>query len=652
MDMRKRRRIRGKFSVVLLVASSLLMVNASPALAVNYTVSYNENAGYVGSVLQAGAVSGSVPVSTSQVSGSIHTVLGAGNLARQGFTFSGWNTSANGSGTNYSPGNTFSVTSNVTLYAIWTVPVAARLIANGGTIISVTNPNSVANGSNCLNAGIRGITSDGTNIYFRPSTAPGYICKATPAGVLLAANAVLNLASVPSDSLAIVYGSGCLFLRKNTSTLDSVYCISTSDWSLTSISLPVGYSLPSGGPWLYGNFIQFPDGRVGSVGTNVPAASWRGGGYVGTGAGQCPSGTYCKTLRIYSVAGTGSSVQLTHSTDFTLVDNVSGWPSDDHGIATDGTYLYQVRHARGYKVWALQNSLPSYIVFNADADGAASTTPSCGASTGVTGTFCSITYPVNGLVGGGALANSTYFGRAHGLNKYLIGDYDAASSRFWLSDAATPPSGPGNPDLIPPAFTSGDTFTTVENIATSIDIASIIVDDSATITIALGLDGSLFNLITTDTATGVLRFKVSPDFEAPGDLGSNNIYNVTINASDTAGNTASKTVAIVVTNQNESSSTSPPSVTGNVYKGISITISIGTNAAGKVGFFVSGKRIPGCLARPTSGSYPNFTATCSWKPAVTGYQNLTATLIPSDPTFASSTSAVATYWVLKRTNRR
>lgn len=650
--MSRKLKIQGKPVGFLLILQFILAGLTVPAFAIDYTVTYNANSGYVGAVQQAGAVSGSVPISPAQVSGSTHTVLGAGNLARQGFTFSGWNTSANGSGTNYSPGNTFSLTSNVTLYAVWTVPVAARLIANGGSIISVTNPNSVAGGSNCLNAGIRGITSDGTNIYYRPSTAVGYICKATPAGVLLSAHAVSGLASVPSDSLAIVYGSGCLFVRKNSSTLDSIYCISTTDWSLTSIGIPAGYSLPSGGGWLYGNFIQFPDGRVGSVGTNVPAASWRGGGYVGTGAGQCPSGTYCKTLRIYNVSGSGSSVQLTHSTDFTLVDNVSGWPSDDHGIATDGTYLYQVRHARGYKVWALENSLPSYIVFNADADGNAATTPSCGASAGITGTFCSITYPVNGSAGGGALSNSTYFGRAHGLNKYLIGDYDATSSRFWLSNAATPPAGPGNPDLVPPVITSGETFTAAENIATSFDVASIVVGESATITVAVGLDGSLFNLIVADTATANLRFKTSPDFEAPLDIGSNNIYNVTISATDAAGNTASKTLAIVITNLNESSSTSPPSVSGDIYKGITITISINVNVAGKVGFFVSGKRIPGCLARPTSGSYPNFTATCSWKPAVTGYQNLTATLTPSDSTFASSTSTVATYWVLKRTNRR
>lgn len=640
-------RVLISLSVVIFVSTG----NLTPAHAIDYSVTYNANEGYVGSVAQAGATTGSLPVSPSQASGTSYTVLGAGSLQRQGFSFSGWNTAANGSGTNYSPGSTLFLSGNITLYAVWSVPIAARLIANGGSIINVSNPNSVTNGSNCMGAGIRGITSDGTNIFFRPSTATGYICKTTPAGVLLSAHAVSGLSSVAADGLAIVYGSGCLFLRKNATTYDSIYCISVVDWSLNSIGIPAGYTLPPGGGWLSGNFIQFPDGRIGSVGTNIAAASWRGGGFVGTGAGQCPSGTYCKTLRIYSVSGTGPSIQLSHSIDFTLVDTVSGWPSDDHGIATDGTYLYQVRHARGYKVWALQNTSPSYLVFNADADGAAATTPSCGASTGVTGTFCQITYPVTGASAGGSLSNATYFGRSHGLEKYLVGDYDG-SSRFWLSNPASPPPGPGNPDITAPSFTNNDTFTVTENFATSANAATITVNDSATLAIGAGIDGSLFNLITADTNTAYIRFKNSPDYEGPNDVGSNNIYNFTITSTDSAGNSASKTFSIVITNVNETSSTSTPSVSGNIYKGIVITISVTVNAPGTVRFYLAGKRIPGCLARPTSGSYPNYTATCQWKPPVIGWQKLTAELIPSDNTFSRSISSVGSFWVLKRTTTR
>ena len=45
-------------------------------------------------------------------------------LAKTGWTFAGWNTAADGSGTTYAAGSTYSnITSNVTLYAKWTCTV-------------------------------------------------------------------------------------------------------------------------------------------------------------------------------------------------------------------------------------------------------------------------------------------------------------------------------------------------------------------------------------------------------------------------------------------------------------------------------------------------------------------------------------------------
>jgi len=633
----------------LVVGLSATLTSMPVAQANPFTVTYNANADTVGAVTQKGITTGSVPTSSPQASGTTYTVLGQGSLTRQGFTFAGWNTLATGTGTTYQPGSTFAIASSFTLFAIWTVPVAARLIGGGGAIINVANTNSVSNGSLCLSAGIRGITSDGTDIYFRPSTNPGYICKARPDGVLISVHLVTGLAEVQLGSLALVFGNGCLYLRKDSTTLNSIYCIAISNWSLNSISLPAGNPMPAGGGWLHGNFIQFPDGRIGSVGTSVAATSWSGG--VGTGAGQCPTTMFCKSLRLYTPTGTGATTTLTYSTDFILADIHDSWPSDDHGIATDGTYLYQIRHARGYKVWALQTTSPSFLVFNGDTDGSA-TTPVCGATTGVTNTYCLISNPVNGaLTTPTALTNSTYFGRSHGLGKYLVGDHDGAS-RFWLSEAATPPPGPGNPDITPPSFTNSDTFTVTENISTSFNAATITVNDSATLVIAAGNDGALFNIVKTETASAVLRFKASPDFEGPTDVGTDNIYNISITTADSLGNSASRTFFIVVTNLNESSTTSTPSVVGLVYKGIVTTVTVTVNAPGTVRFFFAGKKIPGCLARPTTGSYPNFTATCQWKPPVTAQQTLTAELTPSDSSFSRSVSAVGSFWVLKRSTRR
>ncbi len=82
-----------------------------PSGPITYSVTYDGN----------GNDSGSVPVdATVYNSGDPVTVLGnTGSLGLTGFTFNGWNTSADGSGTSYVGGNTFSITANTSLYAQW-----------------------------------------------------------------------------------------------------------------------------------------------------------------------------------------------------------------------------------------------------------------------------------------------------------------------------------------------------------------------------------------------------------------------------------------------------------------------------------------------------------------------------------------------------
>ncbi|WP_271808371.1 Ig-like domain-containing protein [Clostridium beijerinckii] len=68
---------------------------------------------------------GIVPTdSRSYTSGSLVTVLGnTGGLVRTGYTFAGWNTQADGNGTDYASGSSLSISGNVKLYAKW-IPAA------------------------------------------------------------------------------------------------------------------------------------------------------------------------------------------------------------------------------------------------------------------------------------------------------------------------------------------------------------------------------------------------------------------------------------------------------------------------------------------------------------------------------------------------
>ena len=401
-------------------------LHSNQANAVNYSVTYNANE----TQHQAGVTSGSVPSTTTHASGTVVTVsANSGNLARQGFTFAGWNTLANGSGTTYTAGSgSFTLNASITLYAKWSIPASARLIGAGGSLVTITNPNSVANGTSCTGGNIRGITSDGSHVYFRPSNATTYICKVDMNGyVVQAINVGASLSAISIDSIDLSYSSGCIFLRPNGSANQNIYCIDVSDWSLNLRT--VSQNWYTGGGWLNGNIIDFPDGRVGAV--SAPNTSAPNG--VGIGAGQCPSGMNCKILRLFNVIGTGKSVTFTFSEDIVLADLESGWPGDEHGIATDGTYLYEIMYNSGYKVWALRSGSPSYIVFNGSGAGA------CTASTGVSGSLCSVNSPT---AGAGTTSNATFLGRNHTTSTYLMGDYD--SNKFYKSDSVAPPAGPGS----------------------------------------------------------------------------------------------------------------------------------------------------------------------------------------------------------------
>ncbi len=78
---------------------------------INYSISYDAN----------GSTSGTAPASQTGLAGPATVSANTGLLAKTGFSFGGWNTLANGSGTNYAAGASITSSSNVQLYAVWSV---------------------------------------------------------------------------------------------------------------------------------------------------------------------------------------------------------------------------------------------------------------------------------------------------------------------------------------------------------------------------------------------------------------------------------------------------------------------------------------------------------------------------------------------------
>jgi uncharacterized repeat protein (TIGR02543 family) len=95
-----------------------------------YTISYDPD----------GATAGTAPADQTKTAGTDLTLAeNTGGLARDGFTFSGWNTAEDGSGTSYAEGATYSDDADLTLYAEWndtapSAPSAVSTSALGGEV--------------------------------------------------------------------------------------------------------------------------------------------------------------------------------------------------------------------------------------------------------------------------------------------------------------------------------------------------------------------------------------------------------------------------------------------------------------------------------------------------------------------------------------
>ena len=96
------------------------------------------------------------------------------------------------------------------------------------------------------------------------------------------------------------------------------------------------------------------------------------------------------------------------------------------------------------------------------------------------------------------------------------------------------------------------------------------------------------------------------------------------------------TLSITVVNGVSSVTLSLTGGTTTPPKGQAINIIAAVDQAGRVTFFVDGKRVPGCINRATSVGNIN----CSWKPAVQKAVTISARLTPTNNVYNASTSSM------------
>ena len=168
---------------------------------------------------------------------------------------------------------------------------------------------------------IQGIACDGTRIFVNSSSSEIRVYDLD--GTLLESHAVENLPPLGNNQMA--FAGGYLFARN----VDTLYRISTTDWSSTSVAVDSSHPLLTCAWWMYGSLFDTPDGKLGVMGPTVD--------------GQF-------TVRLYQVSSDG--LTLTWETDHVFNDT---WSTDEHGMACDGVYFYRMSMLDGCKVYDLQS---------------------------------------------------------------------------------------------------------------------------------------------------------------------------------------------------------------------------------------------------------------------------------------------------------
>jgi len=189
---------RNLILIFLLVLGVLLISGCWLISTPTYTITYDGN----------GHTGGSVPTdSTVYKENDTVTILDKGDLVKTGYTFAGWNTQADGSGTDHAVGSTFIIgASDVTLYAKWAInsytvtfnsqggsAVSSQTVNHGGKVSKPTDPTKTGYAfagwykeSGCTNAWDFATDTVTSNITLYAKWTPLYALRDTgPAGGLI-----------------------------------------------------------------------------------------------------------------------------------------------------------------------------------------------------------------------------------------------------------------------------------------------------------------------------------------------------------------------------------------------------------------------------------------------------------------------------------
>jgi len=259
----------------------------------NYIVSFDANTG-----------SGSMINQTIAYGSSAN--LTSNSFIKTGYSFAGWNTLSNGTGTSYTNSQSYTMgAANATLYAQWT-PNNNTLIFDGNGATSGSTASQTIATNATANLTLNGFIRTGYNFTGWSTTAGGSVIYADGASYTIGTSnstlyAVWTIASLPTISY-----SGSL------TTVNTIYgtasvtpaTFSVSGSSLTNnitLSAPTGYELSSGSGYSTSLILTQIGGVVSSTTINVRLAA------------TTPVGTYSGNIVLTSAGATDANVATVSS---------------------------------------------------------------------------------------------------------------------------------------------------------------------------------------------------------------------------------------------------------------------------------------------------------------------------------------------------
>jgi uncharacterized repeat protein (TIGR02543 family) len=290
------------------------------------TVTYNGNGNTGGSVPSAG---------TGVIAGDTYTVAANPNgLSKTGFTFGGWNTQADGLGTNYASGTGFfAFAGDVTLYAKWDAVVNYTLTYNGN---GNTGGSAPVDGSSPYVSGTSVNTLGNTGALTRTGyTFSGWNTLATGLGTTytapqtgafnISANTTLYAkwtgtvtyngngntgGSVPSAATGIVAGDTYTVANNTGSLVQTGFVF--GGWNTQADGLGTNYTAGSGFFTFGGNITLYAKWNSGPCLTEDFAGGSRPSGWVDSGTGITYGSNYADmsvntgTITMIAVANPGT----------------------------------------------------------------------------------------------------------------------------------------------------------------------------------------------------------------------------------------------------------------------------------------------------------------------------------------------------------